>query len=227
MRFAALILVSACALAACNPSAPSGAAFPDLTRASYRAEATVAGPDGATPVVMIRSGDKMRMEMASPQGQMAVVSNGETGESFVLMTSGGQTTAMQLSAIDYTNPAEEWNAEMAATATRTGSCSVAGESGSEWTRVVDDETSTACLTDDGIILRATENGETTWETTRVERGPQRADLFVLPPGVQVMDVSAIAGAAASAASTGGVTPELCDTLRGAGAPADALARAGC
>lgn len=231
MRFAALALVSACALAACNPSAPSGGAgggFPDLTAASYRAEATVQSPDGGTmPVVMIRSGNKMRMEMAAPQGQMAVVNNGETGDSFVLMTSGGRTMAMQLSAVDYENPADEWNAEMASNARRTGACAVAGESGAEWSHDVDGKTNTACVTEDGIILRATEEGRTTWETTSVQRGPQSADLFVLPPGVQAMDMSAIAGAAASAAAQGGVTPQLCDQLRAAGAPADALSRAGC
>jgi hypothetical protein len=134
---------------------------------------------------------------------------------------------MQLSAVNYENPAEQWSADMASTATRTGSCSVAGESGSEWTRTVDEEVNTACVTDDGIILRATENGQTTWETTSVQRGPQSADLFVLPPGVQVMDMSAIAGAAAAAATGGGVTPQLCEQMRSAGAPADALSRAGC
>ena len=106
MRFVALALVTACALAACNQNGSAGGgAFPDLNGASYRAEATVQGPDGQTmPVVMIRSGNKMRMEMAGPQGQMAVVNNGDTSESFVLMTNNGQTTAMQLSAIDYRNP---------------------------------------------------------------------------------------------------------------------------
>ena len=229
MRYAALALVSACALAACNPSAPAGGGgFPDLAGASYRAEANVQSPDGGTmPVVMIRSGNKMRMEIASPQGQMAVINNGETGDSFVLMTSGGQTTAMQMSAIDYKNPAEEWGAEYASTATRTGSCAVAGESGSEWTRETNGEQHTACVTDDGIILRATEDGRTTWETTSVQRGPQSADLFVLPPGVQAVDMSAIAGAAASAAAQGGVTPQLCEQMRSAGAPADVLSRAGC
>jgi hypothetical protein len=230
MRLAAVVLVSACALAACNPSAPSGGGglFPDLTRASYRAEATVQSPDGGTMlVVMIRSGNKMRMEMNAPEGQMAVVNNGETGDSFMLMTSGGQTTAMQMSGVNYENPAQEWGAEYASTATRTGSCAVAGESGSEWTREADGATSTACVTDDGIILRATEDGRTTWETTSVQRGPQSADLFTLPPGVQAVDMSAIAGAAAAAAAQGGVTPQLCEQMRSAGAPADALSRAGC
>jgi hypothetical protein len=224
MRFAALALVSACVLAACNPSAPGGA-FPDLTGASYRAEATIQGPDGqALPLVMIRSGDKVRVEMASPMGQMAMINNGESGENFVLITNDGRTTAMEMSGVDYENPADKWGGDLASSATRTGSCSVAGESGAEWTR----EQNTVCVTDDGIILRSTEDGRTTWETTSVQRGAQSADLFVMPAGVQALDMSAIAGAAAGAAASGGeATPELCDTLRNAGAPANALERAGC
>jgi outer membrane lipoprotein-sorting protein len=229
MRFVALALVSACALAACNQDGPAGGgAFPDLNGASYRAEATVQAPDGsAIPVVMIRSGDKMRMEMTGGQGDVAVVSNGAGGDSFVLMTTEGRTVAMDLSSIDYTNPAEQWGAEYAATATRTGTCSVAGETGSAWSRETDGKTNTTCVTNDGIILQATEDGRTTWETTSVQRGAQSADLFVLPPGVQVMDMSAVAGAAASAAAGGGMTQQVCEQMRSAGAPADALSRAGC
>jgi len=226
MRFAALALVTACALAACNPSGPSGGdAFPDLNGASYRAEATIQGPDGqAMPLVMIRSGNKVRVEMDGPMGQMAMINNAESGDNFVLITNDGRTTAMQMSDIDYENPADKWGGDMAANATRTGSCSVAGESGAEWTR----EQNTVCVTNDGIILRATEDGRTTWETTSVQRGAQSADLFVLPAGVQVMDMSAMAGAAAGAAAKGGqATPELCNTLRNAGAPANALESAGC
>lgn len=229
MRIAAFALVSACALAACNPSAPAGGgAFPDLTNASYRAEATITGPDGNNmPMVMIRSGQNLRMEMNGPMGQMAVVNNAESGERFVLMTNDGVTRAMNMSSIDYKNPAEDWGAEYRSTAHRTGSCAVAGESGSEWTNESNGATRTACVTDDGIILKATEDGRTTWETTSVQRGAQSADLFVMPPGVQAVDMSAIAGQAASAAAAGHATPELCDTLRRAGAPADALSRAGC
>ncbi len=79
------------------------------------------------------------------------------------------------------------------------------------------------MTNDGIILRAQEGDRLTWEATRVQRGPQSDDLFVLPPGVQVMDLGAMMGPAAAGAGNA----QVCDALRGAGAPADALARAGC
>jgi hypothetical protein len=46
------------------------------------------------------------------------------------------------------------------------------------------------VTSDGIVLRGTEDGRTTWEATRVQRGAQSADLFRVPPGVEVVDLGA-------------------------------------
>ena len=194
MRSAALALVSVCALAACNPAAPGGAGgglFPDLTRGSYRAEATISNQDGSTmPVVMIRDGQKQRMEFSTPEGESTLIVNGETGEAFMVTVAGGQTMAMRMSGAgeQFTDPAKEWSADLASTATRTGACSVAGQSGAEWTRAEEGVANTVCVTDDGIILRAREGERVVWETTSVERGPQDAALFSLPPGVQVMDL---------------------------------------
>jgi hypothetical protein len=47
---------------------------------------------------------------------------------------------------------------------------------------------TACVTADGIILRAKEGDRIVWETTAISRGPQDAALFALPAGVKVVDV---------------------------------------
>ncbi len=196
MRIAAFALVFL-ALAACNPSAPAGdgagstadsGAFPNLSQAAYRAEATITNDGRAVPLVMIRDGQKMRLEMTTGEGQSTIISNGETGETFVIANAGGSTMALRGANTGFTDPAQSWSAEVAATATRTGSCSVAGESGAEWTRTEDGLVKTTCVTGDGIILRATEGDQTTWETTSLQRGPQTADLFVLPPGVQVMDM---------------------------------------
>jgi len=225
------LLAAAAALAACNPSAPAGGAFPDMNGASYRAEITATDEDGETmPIVMIRSGNKLRMEFHSDEGEMAVVNNGDNGESFVLMTRDGRTMAMQANAAaGYENPAEAWDTDFGAAATRTGACSVAGENGDEWTNTDENgETSTACVTSDGIILRGTENGRLAWETTDVQRGPQSADLFVIPAGVEVMDVGAMLGqAAAQAQGAPAAGGDVCATLRSIGAPAETLAQAGC
>jgi hypothetical protein len=228
MRISALALISACVLAACNPSAPSGGGlFPNLTDANYRAEATISGDNGQNvPVVMIRSGNKVRMEMnVAGQGGMVVVNNADTQENFVLMTNGGQTYAIQADPSQYDNPIDNWNAEYASNATRTGDCSVAGENGAAWTRDVEGEPHTACVTPDGIILRATEGERVVWETTSVQRGPQDPALFTMPEGVQTMDLSAMMGQAGI--SQEHVSSQVCDALRNSGAPPERIAQAGC
>ena len=193
MRFSALALVSACALAACNPSSPTSsnpasAVFPDMNAASYRLAATIHHEDGTSmPIVMVRSGANLRMEMTAPQGETTIITNADTNESIVITTANGRTMAMRTSTEGYSTPADSWSAELAATATQTGTCNVAGESGHQWTRN-DAEAETACVTNDGIILRAMEGERVVWETTSVQRGPQSADQFTAPPGVQVMDL---------------------------------------
>ncbi len=198
MRKTALAAVAAAAiLAACNPSGQTGAdsapsIFPSLNSGAFRAEANAIGEDGQSmPIVMIRDGSKMRMEMNGPQGEMVIITNPDSGEDYVITNAGGRRMAMRLTEIGapVSDPAAEWSGDMAANATRTGSCSVAGENGAEWTRTEEgSDPQTACVTQDGIILRATDGGRTVWETTSVQRGPQSAELFTLPPGVQVMDL---------------------------------------
>lgn len=201
MRAAVLALISVCALAACNPSAPSGEnaapsvsdVFPNLTSASYRAEANITREGQTIPVVMIRDGQKLRMEINAPQGQTTMLTNGETNEAFIIATAAGQTRAMRIQNQDAEDPTADWQGEMA-NATRTGSCAVAGENGAEWTRDENGTPHTACVTSDGIILRAAEGGQTVWETTSVQRGPQSAELFAVPAGVQVIDLNNLGSA---------------------------------
>lgn len=202
MRKFALALVSACVLAACgqstetasNADAPAGGGlFPDLNRTAYRSEATLTNSDGESmPVVMVRDGAKMRLEINASEGASTIITNGETGESFVITTHNGRQMAIRASGLDegLTNPVENWQGELAdQNATRTGSCSVAGESGAEWTKTTtEDGTDTVCVTEDGIILRATDDGRVVWETTSVQRGTQSAELFTLPEGVQAVDL---------------------------------------
>lgn len=196
MRKAGLAIVAAVALAACGQGGPGQSAdsgggasiFPDLSRASYRMEATVTHEAGAMPVVLMRDGARQRMEMQTPDGMTTVIANTETGENFVITTAGGQTMAMRMELGDFEDPAKEWSGELATTARHTGSCSAAGEQGSEWTHGADGATNTVCVTSDGVILRSTKDGRTVWETTSIERGPQSAELFTVPAGVQVMDL---------------------------------------
>lgn len=197
MRRLVLALVSVGALAACNPSTPatetaannSGAAFPDTSAASYRAEATVTDGGNNSPVVMIRSGRNVRVEFTTGEGPATLITNGDSGDSYVITAVGGHTIAVRATSDQFNNPLDEWQGELSENATRTGECTVAGETGAEWTKTTpQDGTDTVCVTDDGIFLRATDDGRVVWETTKVERGAQSAELFTLPEGVQVVDL---------------------------------------
>lgn len=202
MRVTVLALISACALAACNPSAPNGAdsgggLFPDLNGGSYRQEITVTSDEaGGAPVamVMIRDGAKVRWEINSGEGLSTIINNGE--HTYIITNEDGRTMAIEANGVTeaFTNPADQWRGELSANATRSGSCSVAGQNGEEWTKTsAEDGTQTVCVTNDGILLRATDEGRTVWETTRVDRGAQAAAQFELPEGVQVMNLGDIGG----------------------------------
>jgi hypothetical protein len=203
MRGGVLAVIAACALAACGQSAEQqsadagGGLFPDLTRTAYRAEATISNRDGeAMPIVMIRDGRKSRVEVTSGEGAFTMITNGDTGENLVLTTQDGRTMAIRSNggSEGFTDPADAWQGELSENATRTGTCSVAGENGAEWTKTTaEDGTDTVCVTEDGIILKATDDGRVVWETTSVQRGAQSADLFVLPEGVQAIDAGNFGG----------------------------------
>lgn len=203
MRAILLALTSAALLGACGAgsekaadSAPAEAAFPNLAGASYRMEANVHHTDGTTiPVVMVRDGGKLRMEFSTTQGASTIISDAQTGESYVIAQMAGRTIAMRApsNGAGLEDPTADWQAELAQSATRTGVCSAAGQTGGEWTNTEDGAVRTVCVTDDGVLLGATEGGRMVWETTSVARGPQPADQFTLPAGVQVMDLGNMGG----------------------------------
>lgn len=225
VRSAALALVSALALAACgqggqqsaNGSSNGAAApgsissvFPNLNAASYRSEGQML-PEHGDPidVVMVRSGQKMRMEMNRPEGQMINISDLQTHEAYAIMNQGGHMTAMRidLTGTAAADPVAAWQSE-GSNMTPSGPCSAAGENGSSWTRAAegDEPATSACVTSDGILLWTKRGERTNWQTTHVQRGPQDPAQFVVPPGVRVMDMgnlSAQAAAMAAAAAKNG------------------------
>eukprot|EP01136_Pigoraptor_vietnamica_P038506 Opistho-1_new@107912 len=203
MRAALLALVSVCALAACGQSAdaPSSApeagsaaagGAPNMTQAAYRIEATITNPDNGDtmPMVIIRDHDKVRMEMSAGGGRTTIINNPETQLLVSISEVAGRTMALSMPQSGYTDPGAEWSALVdGGTATMTGPCAGAGQVGSTWSSTsAEGEPQSVCVTNDGIILSAAQNGRTTWETTSVERGAQSADLFALPAGVEVMEL---------------------------------------
>lgn len=88
-----------------------------------------------------------------------------------------------------------WSALGADNARSVGSCEVAGERGHEWTpreAPAGGVERTACITEDGIVLRVRENALVLWEATSLQRGAQDATLFGVPAGYQLIDPQAVA-----------------------------------
>ena len=181
-------------------------------------------PDGGTMAeVIYRDGAKMRTEMNGPAGQMISIINSDTHEAFNIMHIGGRTMATRtdLSQVQTGTHApvdvDALRAQMQSRAHRLGSCSAAGENGSEWTIDAPEGVTTTsgartmCVTNDAIMIQMKVNGSLVFDTQSLQRGPQDASLFQLPPGVQatntrvpsqasVADAVARARAAAAAAN---------------------------
>jgi hypothetical protein len=242
MRIAALAFVSVLAMAACSPSAPSngaansgsaasssgssggGGGFPQAaSNASFRQEATMTINGSAIPEVIYHDGAKIRTEMNGPAGQMINIINSDTHEAFSIMHVGGRTMATRtdLSQVQTGTHApvdvDALRAQMQSRAHRLGSCSAAGENGSEWTVDAPEGVTTTgsrsmCVTSDGIMIQMKVNGALVFDTQSLQRGPQDASLFQLPPGVQVTNTripsqasiaDAVARARAAAAAAQG------------------------
>lgn len=211
MRIMILACVSVLALAACNPSGTSDSAGntqgadsaanggpPQNTGVSFRQEATIIGPDGqAIPQVLIHEGGKIRTEMNGPGGSMINIVNSDTREAITIMQMGGRTIATRSmmpepeAAADVTpEQIEQMRERLRATTRRGGSCSAAGETGTEWTMGAPEGAEamgerTMCITSDGITLQMKQEGRLVFDTQSIQRGPQDASLFQVPPGVQV------------------------------------------
>ncbi len=196
MRIAAVALMAAIMVSGCGQGAPNTGGggvsnvFPNLFQTAYRAEANILNPQTGelSPIVMVRDGQKMRMEINSPEGQMVIISNGDTGESLIISQAEGRQFAMRQTDAGVDAPEDAWGAEIAANATFAGPCVHIGETGAEWRRTDEQGENATCVTGDGIILWSSVNGARTWEATSIARGPQPAELFAAPPGVQVMDL---------------------------------------
>lgn len=104
--------------------------------------------------------------------------------------------AVHISDADAPQPLETpWAALGATNARSAGDCTIAGQRGHEWQpkeAPAPGVERTACITSDGIVLRVRENNRVLFEATNVQRGPQNAALFGVPPGYQTINPEAIA-----------------------------------
>ncbi len=191
MRLTVFAAITALALAACGQNEQAASAGPDAPAvvsgaSAYRLEGrSLVGDAAGQPIVMIRDGERLRIDITTPGGQASVIHNGPD-DAVMIMNLAGRTVALR-GASDVENPLERWQGELETSATRGGACSALGESGVEWSMTQDGVASTACITADGIVLYGEEGGQRVWETTSIQRGAQPADAFALPPGVPVVD----------------------------------------
>lgn len=103
--------------------------------------------------------------------------------------------AVRIQDADAPQPLETaWAALGAQNARSVGDCEVAGEDGHEWAprEAAAGIERVACITEDGIVLRVSENGRVLWEATSLQRGEQDAALFGVPAGYQLIDPQAVA-----------------------------------
>jgi hypothetical protein len=86
-----------------------------------------------------------------------------------------------------------WAALGADNAEHVGACEAGGEAGQEWRprETASDAARAACITEDGIVLRITQNGAVLWEATAVQRGDQDPSLFGVPAGYELVDPQAV------------------------------------
>lgn len=203
--------VALLAVAGCGQSTPStgpttpaaDTVRPPLLQSAYRVEAQLLGQDGEAPMplVLVRDGAKTRIEMTSAEHGQAVFIVRD-GEALMISSAMGQPMAMRVPASSAPAlPDQNWAATQDGNVRRIGDCNVIGEAGSRYQSQDTGEgvPGEACITQDGIMLEASEGGRVVWQATRVQRGPQDPALFEPPAGVTVVDMGDMAARAQAAA----------------------------
>lgn len=158
----------------------------------------------------------------TPQGGATTAPSAATGTPppSTTTTATPAGVAVRLQEADAPQPLEAaWAALGAENARSTGRCEVTGEQGREWTpraEAAPGVQRTACITDDGIVLRVRENDRVLWEATALQRGAQNPTLFGVPPGYRLIDPQAVADQV-------GENLEQLDSVTGQRQPAPAAA----
>ncbi len=193
-------------LAACgDPPSPVGPTdelvTPPLFQAAYRVDAEMFPESGGAglPLVMVRDGDRTRMEITTPEsGRVVVIS--AAGESYLIRELLGLYDVIRIAPGAAPQPPDvAWTAP-GVRVRRTGDCRVASETGGmfESTDPVTGQRGVACISSDGVMLEARENGRLVWRASRVLRGPQDPAQFTPPPGAAILDAEGLAANADTA-----------------------------
>jgi hypothetical protein len=155
-----------------NPTANASATAPAQPTAAPAAVATPQQQTATTPATPAATTPATTATPAAAQPQVLGV-------------------AVRIDNADAPQPLETaWEALGADNARSAGRCEVAGEDGHLWRPREAPAAGierTACITEDGIVLRVTENETVLWEAVSLQRGEQDASLFGVPQGYQLID----------------------------------------
>lgn len=172
--------------------------FDESTNAAYVLNPTGQLPTAATTTTQPQ-GTGPSTTSATPQGAATTTAPPATTPATTVVAPAAQQVvgvAVRIEDADAPQPLETaWAALGEDNARSTGRCEVAGERGNEWTpreAPAPGVERTACITDDGVVLRVSESGRTLWEATSLQRGDQDDALFGVPPGYQLIDPQQVA-----------------------------------
>lgn len=172
--------------------------YDESTSAAY-----VLNPTGQTPVAPVATTQPTAQPTTPAPSTPAAPASPTPGTAAPIATPAPAQpqvigVAVRLANADAPQPFETaWAALGSENARSVGKCEVAGEQGNEWTpreAPAPGVERTACITEDGIVLRVRENQTVLWEATSLQRGDQDAALFGVPPGYQLIDPQAAAQA---------------------------------
>lgn len=193
MRFLVrLASAAALALAASAAAAQVQLPFPTVDfLLEGRIVAAQAGAAQGMTTVMRHKGGKMRVDVDNMgmKGFMLMERGGKTA-TMVMEPSPGMKVAMEIdleqAAGANTGPMDMWNAK----GMRVGTDRILGESCDWWQTEINGRSTKACVTPDGIPLKAMDakSNEAYWEIVRLERRSQDPALFVVPADAQRMQV---------------------------------------
>lgn len=165
--------------------------FDESTNAAY-----VLNPTGVVPMAPAPTAQPSAAAPAQPSASTSGATPAAPATTAAAPAPQVIGVAVRIQDADAPQPLETaWAALGAENARSTGRCEVAGEDGHEWTpreAPAPGVERTACITDDGIVLRVRENERVLWQATSLQRGEQDAALFGVPPGYQLIDPQAVA-----------------------------------
>lgn len=190
--FARLASAAAVALAASAASAQVPLPFPTVDfMLEGKIVAASAGPAQGMTTLMRHKSGKMRVDVDNMgmKGYMLMERGGKTA-TMVMEPSPGMKMAMEIdlnqASAANSGPMDMWDMK----GTRIGTDRILGESCDWWQAEHKGKKSKACVTPDGIPLKAVDaqTNEAMWEVVRLERRTQDAALFVVPPDAQRMQM---------------------------------------